>query len=388
MIIGVPKEIKNEESRVAIVPGGAETLILRGHTVLLQKGAGIRSGFGDDEYARLGVQIVSDAESVFNAAELILKVKEPLPVEYDMLREGQVLFTYLHLAASESLTLSLLGRKTIAIAYETVELEDGSLPLLSPMSEIAGRMAPQEGAKYLEETFGGRGVLLGGVPGVPPAQVVILGAGSVGSNAARIAVGMGASVTVLDINPRKLRLIDDWFRGRVTTMMADNHNIRTVLPRADLIIAAVLVPGARAPRLISREMLRAMKNGSVLVDVAIDQGGCAETSRPTTHDNPTYIEEGVVHYTVANMPGVVPRTATRALTLNTLPYVLLLADKGWKHAARQNRALSMGVNLVDGATTYHAVARAFGLPYRPVDEYLGRPPRSAHGHPSPTHSGG
>jgi alanine dehydrogenase len=351
MVIGVPKEIKTAENRVALVPGGAETLIARGHAIVMQAGAGTGSGFDDEEYRRTGVEIVSDAESVFARADLLLKVKEPLPSEYELLREGQILFTYLHLAASESLSLNLLQRKIVAIAYETVELEDGSLPLLSPMSEIAGRMAPQEGAKYLEETFGGRGVLLGGAPGVPAAHVVIIGGGNVGFNAARIATGMGAGVTILDINPRKLRTLDDYFRGRVTTIIADDYNIRLALGYADLVIGAVLVPGARAPRLISRNTLRGMKKGAVLVDVAIDQGGCAETSRPTTHDNPIYIEEGVVHYTVANMPGAVPRTATRALTLNTFPYVIKLAEKGWRNAISEDRALCRGVNLVEGVVT-------------------------------------
>lgn len=370
MVVGIPREIKNEENRVAIVPGGVETLVARGHRVIVEKGAGAGSGFDDEEYARSGAEITPDTERIFTNADLLLKVKEPLPSEYPLLREGQVLFTYLHLAASESLTLALLARSVVAIAYETVETDDGFLPLLSPMSEIAGRMAPQEGAKYLEETFGGRGVLLGGVPGVPPAQVVILGAGNVGSNAARIALGMGAQVTVLDIDPRRLRAMDSGFDGRVMTMIADDHNIRTLLAYADLVICAVLVHGARAPRLIDRGMVRGMKKGSVLVDVAIDQGGSAETSRATTHDNPIYIEEGVVHYTVANMPGAVPRTATRALTVNTLPYVLSLAEKGWKRAAREDRALARGVNLVEGKVTYEAVAETFGLPFRPLDSLL------------------
>jgi len=376
MVIGIPREIKNEENRVAIVPGGVETLVAQGHKVLVQKGAGTGSGFDDGAYARAGAEIAADGHAVFEKGDLVLKVKEPLPSEYAMLREGQILFTYLHFAASESLTLSLLERGVVAIAYETVESDDGFLPLLSPMSEIAGRMAPQEGAKYLEETFGGRGVLLGGVPGVPPAQVVILGAGTVGSNAARIAVGMGASVTILDIDPRRLRAIDSLFHGRVTTMMADKYNIRTLLTYADLVISAVLVHGARAPRLIDRSMVRGMKAGSVLVDVAIDQGGSAETSRPTTHDNPIYVEEGVVHYTVANMPGAVPRTATRALTVNTLPYVLSLAEKGWRQAVRQDKALRRGVNLVEGKVTYKAVADTFGLPYHPLDRLLGETVRS------------
>jgi alanine dehydrogenase len=370
MIIGVPKEIKVAENRVALVPGGAETLIARGHKVIMQAGAGTGSGFDDEEYAKTGVEIISDAEPIFARADLLLKVKEPLPCEYDLLREGQVLFTYLHLAASENLTLALLKRKTISIAYETVEIDDGSLPLLSPMSEIAGRMAPQEGAKYLEETFGGRGVLLGGVPGVPPGQVVILGGGNVGSNAARIAAGMGAAVTVLDIDPRRLRALDDYFRGHVTTMIADEYNIRLAISYADLVIGAVLVPGARAPRLISRDTLKRMKKGAVLVDVAIDQGGCADTSRPTTHDNPIYVEEGVVHYTVANMPGAVPRTATRALTLNTLPYVIRIAEKGWRAATAEDRALCKGVNLVEGAVTHRAIANTFSLPYTPIRDCL------------------
>jgi alanine dehydrogenase len=370
MVVGIPKEIKNEENRVAIVPGGVETLVTRGHKVIVQKGAGAGSGFDDEEYIRAGAEMVPDGEKVFADADLLLKVKEPLPSEYPMLREGQVLFTYLHLAASESLTLGLLERAVVAIAYETVETEDGFLPLLSPMSEIAGRMAPQEGAKYLEETFGGRGVLLGGVPGVPPGQVVILGAGNVGSNAARVALGMGAQVTVLDIDPRRLRAIDSSFNGRVTTMIADDYNIKALLAYADLVICAVLVHGARAPKLIDRGMVKGMKKGSVLVDVAIDQGGSAETSRATTHDNPIYVEEGVVHYTVANMPGAVPRTATRALTVNTLPYILNLAEKGWKRAAGEDRALGRGINLVEGKVTYRAVAETFGLPFHPLDGLL------------------
>jgi alanine dehydrogenase len=370
MVVGVPREIKNEENRVAIVPGGVQTLVARGHRVLVQSGAGAGSGFDDGEYVRAGAEIIRDGQAVFREGELLLKVKEPLPSEYNLLRAGQILFTYLHLAASEDLTLNLLKRGIVAIAYETVETDDGFLPLLFPMSEIAGRMAPQEGAKYLEGTFGGRGILLGGVPGVPPAQVVILGAGSVGSNAARIAAGMGAAVTILDIDPRRLRSIDNLFRGQVTTMIADTYNIKTLLAYADLVICAVLVHGARAPRLIDRNMVKGMKKGSVLVDVAIDQGGSAETSRPTTHDNPIYVEEGVVHYTVANMPGAVPRTATRALTVNTLPYVLNLAEKGWKQAVMEDKALGRGVNLVQERVTYKAVADTFALPFHPLDELL------------------
>jgi alanine dehydrogenase len=370
MIVGVPKETKNAENRVALTPGGAETLVANGHRILIQKGAGVGSGFTDKEYGVSGAEIADSAESVFTSSDFILKVKEPLPSEYALLDEGQILFTYLHLAASYDLTQNLLERKIVGIGYETVELDDKSLPLLTPMSEIAGRMAPQEGAKYLEETYGGRGILLGGVPGVPPAQVLIIGSGTVGSNAARIALGMGAGVTVLDIDPRRLRTIDERFGGRITTMIADNHNVRMALGYADLVIAAALIHGAKAPRLISREGLKEMKSGAVLVDVAIDQGGCAETSRPTTHSNPIYVEEDVVHYAVTNMPGAVPRTATRALTLNTLPYILSIANKGWQQAVAQDRALQKGVNLVKGNLTYKAVGEVFALPYRPVLDFV------------------
>ncbi|MCX7845050.1 MAG: alanine dehydrogenase [Dictyoglomaceae bacterium] len=370
MIIGIPREIKPEENRVAIVPGGVETLIQRGHKVIIEKGAGIGSGFSDEEYRWAGGEIISRHEDIFYEADLILKVKEPLSEEYSLLKEGQILFTYLHLAASQDLTLNLLKRKIIGIAYETVQKEDGFLPLLAPMSEIAGRMAPLEGAKYLEKPYGGRGILLSGVAGVPPATVVILGGGTVGFNAARIALGMGAQVTILDINPQRLRFLDEFFHGRVTTMIADNFNIRMVVKYADLLIGAVLIPGAKAPKIITREMLRSMKSGAVFIDVAIDQGGCSETSKPTTHSNPIYEEEGIIHYSVSNMPGAVPRTATRALTLNTLPYVLELADKGWKKAVKENFSLRKGVNLVEGKITYKAVAEAFNLPYTSLEEIL------------------
>lgn len=370
MVIGVPKEIKPEENRIAIVPGGVETLVHMGHKVIVEGDAGLGSGFSDEEYINAGAQISHMHEDILAEADLILKVKEPLPEEYGLLRKGQVVFTYFHLAASEELTRNLQERKIVGIAYETVQTEDGFLPLLFPMSEIAGRMAPQEGAKYLEETHGGRGILLGGVAGVPPANVVILGGGIVGYNAARVALGMGASVTVLDISPCKLRMLDDIFQGRVTTMIADNYNIRMAVGYADLLICAVLVPGAKAPRLITREMLKTMRSGAVLIDVSIDQGGCAETSRPTTHSHPIYEEEGVIHYAVANMPGAVPRTATRALTLNTLPYVLEIMEKGWKKAARENPSLAKGVNLVEGKITYKAVSEAFNLSYTPLEDVL------------------
>jgi alanine dehydrogenase len=355
---------------VAVVPGGVETLAAGGHTIIVEQGAGTGSGFSDQDYERAGARIAFSHEQVFLESDLILKVKEPLPSEYPLLRPEQVLFTYLHLAASESLTSSLAGTGIIGIAYETVQTDDGYLPLLAPMSEIAGRMAPQEGAKYLEETYGGRGVLLGGIPGVPPANVAVLGAGNVGRNAARIALGMGAAVTVLDINPRKLRAIDEAFQGRLVTMIADNYNIRVVITQADLVIGAVLVPGRRAPKVITRDMLKLMRSGAVIVDVAIDQGGCVESSHPTTHHDPIYIETGIVHYAVTNMPGAVPRTATRALTANTLPYVIAVADKGWKKAAADDLSLAKGVNIVEGRITYKGVADAFNLPYTPVQELL------------------
>jgi alanine dehydrogenase len=370
LIVGVPKEIKPEENRIAIVPGGVETLVHKGHKVIIERSAGLGSGFSDEEYIKAGAQISDRHEVIFTEADLVLKVKEPLPEEYRFLRAGQIIFTYFHLAASEELTLNLQERKIVGIAYETVQTDDSFLPLLAPMSEIAGRMAPQEGAKYLEETYGGRGILLGGVAGVPPANVVILGGGNVGYNAARIALGMGASVTVLDINPRKLRILDDIFQGRVTTMIADNYNLRMVIGYADLLIGAVLVTGAKAPKLITRKMLKTMRTGAVLVDVSIDQGGCAETSRPSIHSHPIYEEEGIIHYTVSNMPGAVPRTATRALTLNTLPYVLEIVEKGWEKAARENSALARGVNLVKGKITYQAIAETFYLPYTPLKDIL------------------
>ena len=370
MVVGVPKEIKPEENRIAIVPGGVETLVNKGHHVIIERGAGLRSGFSDEDYVKAGARILEIHEDVFNQADLVLKVKEPVPEEYGYLKEGQVVFTYLHLAASEELTRDLMTKKIVGIAYETVQTEDGFLPLLFPMSEIAGRMAPHEGAKYLEEMYGGRGILLGGVAGVPPGNAVILGGGTVGYNAARIAMGMGASVTILDINPLKLRTLDQIFHGSVTTMIADSYNIRMAINYADLLIGAVLVPGAKAPVLITREMLKSMRRGAVFVDVSIDQGGCAETSQPTTHSEPIYEAEGVLHYAVTNMPGAVPRTSTRALTLNTLPYVLEIANLGWQGAAKKNAALARGINLVEGKITHQAVAEAFNLPYAPLKEVL------------------
>jgi alanine dehydrogenase len=370
MIIGIPREIKPEENRIAIVPGGIETLVQRGHTVLVESGAGKGSGYSDDELKKAGARILPKHGDIFAEADLVLKVKEPLPEEYNLLRADQILFTFFHFAASETLTRTLLEKKIIGIAYETVQTEDGFLPLLAPMSEIAGRMAPQEGAKYLEKPCGGEGILLGGVAGVPPAHVVILGGGTVGYNAARVASGMGAMVTILDANPRKLRLMDELFQGRVPTMMSDSYNIRTIIKDTDLLIGAVLIPGAKAPKLITRDLLKTMRPGAVLVDVSIDQGGCAETSRPTTHAHPIYEEEGIIHYTVANIPAAVPRTATRALTLNTLPYVIKIAEKGWKKAAKENASLAKGVNLVEGNVTYKAVAEAFKMPFVPLEQLL------------------
>ena len=370
MVIGVPKEIKTEEYRVAITPSGVEALTRAGHRVLIESGAGLGSGIADDDYRGEGAEIVRDKAELFERADMILKVKEPLPQEYELLREGQIVFTYFHFAASEELTRAMVERKIVAIAYETVELEDGSLPLLIPMSEVAGRMAPQEGAKYLERPMRGLGILLSGAPGVPPAKVVIIGGGTVGANAARIAAGMGADVLILDINPRRLAYLDEIMPPNVKTLISTRYNLRRAIAEADLVIGAVLIHGARAPRLIDREMLHGMKEGAVLVDVSIDQGGIADTSRPTTHADPVYVEEGVVHYCVANMPGAVPRTSTYALTNVTLPYALEIANKGWREAARTNPAIRKGLNMVEGKITYPAVAEAFGLPYPPVEEVL------------------
>lgn len=371
MIVGVPKEIKNNENRVAITPAGVQAMVKAGHQVVIEKNAGVGSGFSDDDYRQAGAEVLQDARAVFQTADMIMKVKEPLPPEYDLFSEGQVLFTYLHLAPEPELTRLLMKKKIVAIAYETVQLDDGSLPLLMPMSEVAGRMAVQIGAQFLEKVYGGRGILLGGVPGVPPANVVIIGGGIVGMNAAKMAAGMGAQVTVLDISAEKLRYLDDVFQGRVVTLMSNSYNIAQAVRRADLLIGAVLIPGARAPKLVTEEMVKTMKPGSVIVDVAIDQGGSIETvDRVTTHAEPTYVKHGVIHYSVANMPGAVPRTSTLALTNATLPYALELANKGYLRAIRENRALARGVNVYNGFVTYKAVAEAHGLPYRPLAEVL------------------
>lgn len=363
MIVGVPKEIKADEYRVAMTPAGVEDLTDDGHEVLVQSGAGHGSGISDEQYAENGAKIIDSAEDIWRAADLIVKVKEPLPREWPMMRRGQIVFTYFHFAADERLTRAVIESGIIAIAYETIRDVRGNLPLLTPMSEVAGRMSIQEGAKFLERPFQGRGILLGGVPGVAPATVTVLGGGVVGANAAKVAAGLGANVFILDINVERLRYLDDVMPPNVTTLFSDRHNIRQCLALSDLIIGAVLIPGARAPRLISREDLKRMIPRAVIIDVAIDQGGCVETARPTTHSNPTYIVDEIVHYCVANMPGAVGRTSTYALTNVTLPYARHLANQGYPNAIRGNPALRLGVNIAEGKITNAAVAQTFGLPW-------------------------
>jgi alanine dehydrogenase len=370
MIVGLPKEIKNHEYRVALVPAGAEKLVEAGHTVLVQSTAGIGSAIEDSEYEAVGAQIVPSAEAVFSKADMIVKVKEPLEEEYEMLRQGQLLFTYLHLAASRELTDAMIRQKINGVAYETVETADGKLPLLTPMSEIAGRISVQEGAKFLEKTFDGLGVLLGGVPGVMPASVVVIGGGIVGYNAAKVAAGMGARVTIMDINLDRLRYLDDIMAANCTTMMSNAVNIRTCLMEADLVIGAVLIEGARAPVVVNRDMLKDMKKGSVIVDVAIDQGGCFETSKPTSHAEPTYVVDGVIHYCVTNMPGCVSRTSTFALTNATYPYVQILADHGFEGAVEKYAELRKGVNVCGGKLTIEPVAQNFDMEYTPLEQAL------------------
>ncbi|WP_126428530.1 alanine dehydrogenase [Brevibacillus marinus] len=370
MIVGIPKEIKNNENRVAITPAGVTALVQSGHEVRIETNAGLGSGFTDDDYQAVGATIVPRAADAWNA-DMVMKVKEPLPEEYGYFREGMILFTYLHLAPEPELTRALMEKKVVAIAYETIQLDNGALPLLTPMSEVAGRMAVQIGARFLEKQYGGKGVLLGGVPGVPKGEVVVLGGGIVGTNAAKMAVGLGANVTILDINADRLRQLDELFQGRVQTLMSNSYNIANAVRKADLLIGAVLIPGARAPRLVSEEMVKSMTPGSVIVDVAIDQGGSIETvDRITTHDNPTYVKHGVIHYAVANMPGAVARTSTLALTNVTVPYALQLANKGLEKAIRENRALARGVNVIDGKVSLRAVAEAHGVPYHPIEEIL------------------
>ncbi|MBI1185249.1 alanine dehydrogenase [bacterium] len=370
MIIGVPKEIKNNENRVGLTPASVQEYVKRGHTVYVQSTAGNGSGFTDEMYVNAGAEILPSIEDVYGIAEMIVKVKEPIAPEYGLIKENQLLFTYFHFAASEELTHAMIKSKAVCLAYETVEKEDRSLPLLIPMSEVAGRMATQQGAKFLEKPMGGRGILLGGVPGVLPAKVMILGGGVVGTQAAHMAAGLGADVTILDISLDRLRYLDDIMPKNVTTMMSNEYNIRELLPKVDLIVGAVLIPGAKAPHLITRDMLKEMREGTVVVDVAVDQGGCIETCKPTTHADPTYIVDGVLHYCVANMPGAVPYTSTIALNNATLPYGLQLAEKGWKKACEDNKELALGLNVVEGDVVYKAVSEAFGLPYVDVIEHL------------------
>jgi alanine dehydrogenase len=370
MKIGVPREIKTNENRIALVPAGAEALAAAGHSVLIEQGAGEGSGFTDDLYVTAGATILPDADAVWAEADMIMKVKEPIASEWKRMRKGQTIFTYFHFAADEELTRAHLDSGATCIAYETVELPSHELPLLTPMSEVAGRMAVQQGAKYLEKLHGGRGVLLGGVPGVEPGRVVILGGGVVGTNAAKMAAGLGASVVILDLSLERLRYLSDVMPANVVLIHSNRFAILDQIASADLVVGGVLVPGAKAPRLIRREDLKGMQNGAVIVDVAIDQGGCVETIHATTHENPVYTVDGVIHYGVANMPGGVPRTSTLALTNATLPYALQLANKGWKQALRDNAALKKGLNIVDGVVAYPAVAEAFNLPSTPVDTLL------------------
>jgi alanine dehydrogenase len=370
MIIGVSKEIKNNENRVALTPAGAKELIKRGHQVYVQKSAGLGSGFSDDDYSAAGASILPSIEATYQIAEMIMKVKEPIESEYNLIKPNQLLFTYFHFASYEPLTKAMVASKAICLAYETVEKADRSLPLLIPMSEVAGRMAIQKGANYLEKPLGGRGILLGGVPGVLPAKVLILGGGIVGTQAAWMAAGLGADVIIMDLSLPRMRYLADVMPANVKTMMSNEYNIREQIKQADLIVGAVLIPGAKAPHLITKDMLKDMKKGAVVVDVAVDQGGCIETCKPTTHENPTYVIDDVVHYCVANMPGAVPYTSTLALTNATLPYAIQLADKGWKKAAQENADLVPGLNVIQGDIVYKAVAEAFNMPYTPVEKYL------------------
>lgn len=370
MIIGVPKEIKRNENRIAMVPGGAEAMVHAGHTVLIERGGGLGSGFSDESYTDAGAQIVDTAQEIWERSDMIVKVKEPIEPERPLMRHDQLIFTYFHFAASEPLTRAVMDSGCVAVAYETVQLPSGELPLLTPMSEVAGRMAVHEGAKYLEKFFGGRGILAGGVPGVEPATVVILGGGIVGSNAARMAAGLGAHVVILDTSLNRLRYLADVMPANVTMLYSNRHNILEQIAKADIVVGAVLLPGAKAPHLIRREDLKLMQPGSVIVDVAVDQGGCVETIKPTTHEDPIYVVDDVIHYAVANMPGGVSRTSTLALTNATFPYALTLAQKGWVQACRDDRALLLGINIVRGEVTYPGVAEAFDLPLTPVQQVL------------------
>ena len=366
MIIGVPKEIKNNENRVGMTPAGVQEMTKHGHTVYVQAGAGVNSGFSDDAYIAAGAKILPTIEEVYAIADMIVKVKEPIASEYALVRKGQLVFTYFHFASSEPLTKAMVESGAVCCAYETVERKDRSLPLLVPMSEVAGRMAVQEGCYFLERPRGGKGKLMGGVPGVKPAKVFVIGAGIVGTAAARTAAGMGADVTICDISLPRLAYLTDVMPRNVKTLMSSEYNIREELKIADLVVGSVLIPGAKAPKLVTRDMLSLMEPGSVLVDVAIDQGGCFETSRPTTHEEPTYYVDGILHYCVANIPGAVPYTSTLALTNATLPYALQLADKGWQKACADNEELRKGLNVVEGKVVYRQVAEAWDLPYEPL----------------------
>ncbi len=372
MIVGILKEIKTEENRVCMTPAGVEVLDQNGHTVLVEHNAGYGSGFTDEMYVKAGAKIVAEPQGIFAEADMVMHVKEPQPSEYQMIRPGQIVFTYLHLAADLRQTEALISRRSVNIAYETIQKDDGSLPLLTPMSEVAGRMAIQQGAKYLEMAQGGHGVLLGGVPGVDPGTVVVIGGGIVGINAAKMACGLGAKVYILDMNLDRLRYLSDVMPANCFPLMSSPEAIRCLVQKADVVVGAVLIPGTKAPRLITRDMLKTMKPGSVLVDVAIDQGGCFETSKATTHGNPIYTVDGVIHYCVANMPGAVARTSTLALTNATLPYALELANKGWQRAMLDNKEISRGANVVDGRITYQGVAQAFDMPWTAIDKLLAK----------------
>ncbi|AMS27710.1 alanine dehydrogenase [Bacteroidetes bacterium UKL13-3] len=370
MIIGVPKEIKNNENRVGLTPAGVSAFVKSGHKVFVQATAGLGSGFSDEEYKKAGATMLKTIAEVYKKAQMIIKVKEPIKEEYALITEGQLLFTYFHFASYEPLTKAMIKSKAVCLAYETVEKKDRSLPLLVPMSEVAGRMSVQEGAKFLEKPMGGRGILLGGVPGVKPAEVLVLGGGIVGTQAAIMAAGLGADVTIMDISLPRLRELDNILPKNVKTVYSNEYNIREMITHSDLIVGAVLIPGAKAPHLITKDMLKTMRPGTVLVDVAVDQGGCFETTKATTHEKPTYVIDGVIHYCVANMPGAVPYTSTLALTNATLPYALQLANKGWKKACADNEELRLGLNVVHGKVVYKGVAEAFNLKYNDVMEVL------------------
>lgn len=370
MIIGVPKEIKNNENRVALTPAGVKELVKRGHEVHVQSTAGEGSGFNDDLYKEAGANILPTIEATYEKAEMIMKVKEPIEPEYSLIKKDQLLFTYFHFASYEPLTHAMIKSGAVCLAYETVEKSNGSLPLLIPMSEVAGRMSVQQGAKFLEKPMKGRGILLGGVPGVRPAKVMILGGGVVGTEAAKMAAGLGADVIILDLSLPRLRYLDDVMPANVKTLMSNEYNIRELIKDHDLIIGAVLIPGAKAPKLITKDMLKEMRPGTVLVDVAVDQGGCFETTRPTTHQDPVFIIDDVTHYCVANMPGAVPYTSTLALTNATLPYAIQLAGKGWKQACKENNELRLGLNVINGKVVYRAVAEAFNLAHTSVETFL------------------